>query len=267
MNACLLLPIRWERAGICATHGPRTLCSRRQCRPTADDARFPRARHDDEDMSLTARCGATPVWGMIWRGSGHHGSGDCTPCDAPDRIRTCDLRFRSASIVPGRPQHHGLPGRPPEPYADPALGGDGPRGERAALGVRLGGRSRPVSGLMADHNIPRTDLLRSAFRDVAEKVNEGHRRRRPRRSGDGPDLRRCRGAAGALRERTGWWWHACPGPATGHGTRATSRTRPPGWRLKTSKSAICRLLRVSWRGVGGIPTRVVAESACPGGVF
>ena len=59
---------------------------------------------------------------------------------------------------------------------------------------------------------------------------------------------------------TGWWWPGCPGRGMPPGTPAPSTTRWPGSRCEQAKSAVTELLRISWRVVGRIVTRVSADA-------
>src|SRR5659263_420115 len=47
-----------------------------------------------------------------------------------------------------------------------------------------------------------------------------------------------------------------PGPVTRPVTPTCSTRTWRGWRRKTSKTAICELMRIAWRTVGAIITRV-----------
>ncbi len=52
-----------------------------------------------------------------------------------------------------------------------------------------------------------------------------------------------------------------PGLDTALGTPARSTSRWPGWRTQCSKTAITELMRIAWRTVGAIITRVWADTA------
>ena len=59
----------------------------------------------------------------------------------------------------------------------------------------------------------------------------------------------------------GWWSRRCRGRGPGRGSRTRSRTPPRGWSPHATLSVVAVLLRIAWRSVSGIVTRVVAERA------
>ena len=59
--------------------------------------------------------------------------------------------------------------------------------------------------------------------------------------------------------RMGPRWSLSRGPGMAPDTRTSSTSRSPGWRPSVRESAITELMRIAWRTVGAIITRVWAD--------
>ena len=68
-----------------------------------------------------------------------------------------------------------------------------------------------------------------------------------------------RRAAGVAAPSTAWWSAQCRGPGTAPGTPAPSTSTVAWLATQCSKTAVTELMRIAWRTVGAIITRVWAD--------